>query len=96
MNSVVQVRQKVPHKRTFLWLEQLILRHGAHSDCVNITELKDGLDFFFDQRSHAEKLVSFLQSVAPTRYKTSKQLVSQDVHTGKGKVKFTFSVEVLP
>ncbi len=26
----VQVRQKVNHKRTFLFLEQLILKHGAH------------------------------------------------------------------
>ena len=94
--AVVQVRQKVPHKRTFLWLEQLILKHSAHSDAVNVGELKDGLDFYFDQRSHAEKLVSFLQSVSPTRYKTSEQLVSQDVHTGKGKTKLTYSVEVLP
>ena len=43
-NAVVQVRQKVPHKRTFLWIEQLILKHNAHADTVNITELKDGLD----------------------------------------------------
>ena len=95
-NAVVQVRQKVPHKRTFLWIEQLILKHNAHADTVNITELKDGLDFFFDQRSHAEKLVSFLQSIAPTRYKISKQLVSEDTHTGKGKTKLTYAVEILP
>mmetsp|Transcript_38426 Transcript_38426/g.95583 ORF Transcript_38426/g.95583 Transcript_38426/m.95583 type:complete len:588 (+) Transcript_38426:183-1946(+) len=94
--AIVQMRQKVPHKRTFLWLEQLILKHCAHSDSTNIIELKDGLDFFFDQRSHAEKLVSFLQSVSPMRYKHSKQLVSEDTHTGKGKNKFTYSVEVLP
>jgi nonsense-mediated mRNA decay protein 3 len=94
--AAVQVRQKVAHKRTFLWLEQLILRHGAHADAVNITELKDGLDFFFDQNSHAQKFVSFLESVAPTRYKTSAQVISQDTHTGKGKTKSTYSVEVLP
>ena len=28
--ACVQVRQKVLHKRTFLYLEQLILKHGAH------------------------------------------------------------------
>ena len=72
--AVVQVRQKVPHKRTFLWLEQLILKHSAHSDAVNVGELKDGLDFYFDQRSHAEKLVSFLQSVAPTVHAASTHL----------------------
>ena len=37
-----------------------------------------------------------MQSIAPTRYKTSKQLVSSDTHTGKGKTKSTYSVEVLP
>ncbi|KAL3911535.1 MAG: hypothetical protein SGPRY_008654 [Prymnesium sp.] len=94
--AIVQMRQKVPHKRTFLWLEQLILKHNAHSDSTNIVELRDGLDFYFDQRSHAEKLVSFLQSVSPMRYKHSKQLVSEDTHTGKGKNKFTYSVEILP
>jgi nonsense-mediated mRNA decay protein 3 len=34
--SVVQVRQRVSHKRTFLYLEQLILKHEAHADSVKI------------------------------------------------------------
>lgn len=34
--SVVQVRQRATHKRTFLYLEQLILKHEAHADCVKI------------------------------------------------------------
>lgn len=34
--SVVQVRQRVDHKRTFFYLEQLILKHSAHSQCTNI------------------------------------------------------------
>ena len=41
-------------------------------------------------------MTSFLQGVAPTRYKTSKQLISTDTHTGKGRYKFTYSVELLP
>lgn len=65
--ALLQVRQKVPHKRTFLWLEQLILRHGAHAETVNIVECKDGIDFYFDQRSHAEKLLNFLQGVTAIR-----------------------------
>ena len=59
--AVLQMRQKVPHKRTFLWIEQLILKHRAHADTTNVVEMRDGLDFYFDQRAHAEKLVSFLQ-----------------------------------
>ena len=37
-NSVVQLRQKVPHKRTFLFLEQLMLKHKAHEHCLNVEE----------------------------------------------------------
>lgn len=65
--AVVQVRQKVPHKRTFLWLEQLILKHNAHRDTTNIKEFRDGLDFYYVQRGHAIKMVEFLQSVVPIR-----------------------------
>ena len=48
--ATVQIRQKVPHKRTFLYLEQLILKHNAHVDTVSIQETKDGLDFFYAQK----------------------------------------------
>ena len=34
--AVVQVRQRVSHKRTFFFLEQLLLKHHAHSECINI------------------------------------------------------------
>jgi nonsense-mediated mRNA decay protein 3 len=34
--SVVQVRQRVDHKRTFFYLEQLILKHNAHANCINV------------------------------------------------------------
>ena len=35
-HAVVQVRQRVSHKRTFYFLEQVILKHDAHSDCIRI------------------------------------------------------------
>ena len=65
--ALVQVRQKVPHKRTFLYLEQLILKHGAQKDTISLKEVKDGLDFFYSQRSHGIKMVEFLSSVVPIR-----------------------------
>ncbi|KAJ5922021.1 ribosome-binding protein [Penicillium verrucosum] len=92
----VQVRQKVPHKRTFLYLEQLILKSGAHKDTVNIKEAKDGLDFYFSARNHAEKMVDFLSSVAPCKSQKSEELISMDIHTSSRKFKFTFSVELIP
>ncbi|KKY18922.1 putative nonsense-mediated mrna decay protein 3 [Phaeomoniella chlamydospora] len=92
----VQVRQKVPHKRTFLYLEQLILKHGAHKDTINIKEVKDGLDFFFAQRNSAEKFVDFLTSSTPVRVKKSQELISMDVHTSTKSYKFTYSCELIP
>lgn len=92
----MQVRQKVPHKRTFLYLEQLILKHGAHKDTINIKEVKDGLDFFFAARNQADKFVDFLNSVSPVRSKKSHELISHDIHTSTKSFKFTFSVEIVP
>ena len=92
----VQVRQKVPHKRTFLYLEQLMLKHGAHREAINIKEVHDGIDFFFSQRNHAEKFVDFLNSVVPVRMKKSQELISMDIHTSKKSYKFTYSAELVP
>lgn len=94
--ACVQVRQKVPHKRTFLYLEQLILKHNAHRDTVNIRETKDGLDFFYAQRNHATKMVDFLAAVAPVRSQKSSELISTDIHTSTKSYKFTYSVELVP
>lgn len=35
-HAIVQVRQRVHHKRTFYYLEQLILKHHAHKECIKI------------------------------------------------------------
>ncbi|KAF8196042.1 NMD3 family-domain-containing protein [Pholiota molesta] len=87
--ALVQVRQKVPHKRTFLYLEQLILKHNAQKDTISIKEVRDGLDFFYSQKSHALKMVEFLASVAPIKSKSSEQLLTANF-------KYTFSVEIVP
>lgn len=94
--AVVQVRQKVPHKRTLLYLEQLILKHSAHKSAINIKEVNDGIDFFFSQRNNAEKFVDFLRSVVPIRTKKSQELISMDIHTSSRSFKFTFSCELVP
>ncbi|TFY51571.1 hypothetical protein EVJ58_g10494 [Rhodofomes roseus] len=94
--ALVQVRQKVPHKRTFLFLEQLIIKHGAQKDTISVKEVRDGLDFFFASRSHAIKMVDFLTSVVPIRSKASEQLLSTDTHTSTANFKYTYSVEIVP
>lgn len=95
-NTVVQVRQRVQHKRTFLYLEQLILKHGAHEKVSNIVEKSDGLDFQFLQKSHAQKLVDFITHYFVSRVKSSRQLISQDLSCNTHNNKFTFSVELCP
>ncbi|MCJ1275669.1 ribosome-binding protein [Puttea exsequens] len=94
--AVVQVRQHVPHKRTFLYLEQLILKHSEHKDAINIKEVKDGLDFFFAQRNHAQKFVDFLTKVSPVNTQKASELISMDIHTSTKSYKFSFSVELIP
>jgi len=58
--AVVQVRQKVDHKRTFFMLEQLILKHNLHHKIMKVKETPDGLDFYFKNEGHTRKLLSFL------------------------------------
>ncbi|KAF9257819.1 NMD3-domain-containing protein [Marasmius fiardii PR-910] len=94
--ALVQVRQKVPHKRTFLFLEQLILKHNAQKDTISVKEVRDGLDFFYSSRSHAIKMVEFLNSVVPVRSKSSEQLLSSDTHSNTANFKYTYSVEIAP
>ncbi|KAG8854119.1 hypothetical protein FRB96_007825 [Tulasnella sp. 330] len=94
--AIVQVRQKVAHKRTFLYLEQLIIKHGADKDTISVKEVKDGLDFFYAQRSHAIKMVEFLNAVVPAKTKDSEQLLSRDTHSNVSNYKFSYSVEIVP
>jgi nonsense-mediated mRNA decay protein 3 len=54
--AMAQVRQRVDHKRTFLFLEQLIIKHNAAEKCLGINEVHNGLDFQFKSKSHAMRL----------------------------------------
>ncbi|TFY82546.1 hypothetical protein EWM64_g1468 [Hericium alpestre] len=89
--ALVQVRQKVPHKRTFLFLEQLILKNGAQKDTISVKEVRDGLDFFYSSRSHALKMVEFFGNHVPVRSKASERLLSSDTHTNTASFKHTYS-----
>lgn len=94
--AVAQVRQHVTHKRTFYWLEQLILKHAAHQQALSIKEEPEGLDFYFSNQNHCTRFVDFLQAISPLRYRTAKKLVSHDVHSNIFAYKHTFSVEIPP
>ena len=64
---LTQVRQHTHHKRTFMFLEQLILKHGVDDSCTNVKDIHEGVDFFFANRQHAIKFIDFLQNVVPIR-----------------------------
>jgi len=94
--AIVQVRQRVDHKRTFFWLEQLILRHAAHQNTTNIKERADGLDFYYGHKNHAMKMVDFLMGVVPARKEMSERLISYDEKSDITVMKFSFSIEIVP
>lgn len=94
--ALVQVRQKTDHKRTFYYLEQLILKHRAHEKTLGIKPATDGLDFYFTNENGARQLLDFFTSVVPCRWTQSKKLISHDIHSNTYNYKFTFSVEIVP
>ncbi|PIN13657.1 NMD protein affecting ribosome stability and mRNA decay [Handroanthus impetiginosus] len=94
--AAVQLRQHVSHRRTFFYLEQLILKHDAAKYAIRIKQMDQGIDFFFNNRSHGVKFVEFVGKVAPIRSRSDKQLVSHDPKSNNYNYKYTFSVEICP
>ncbi|KAJ6840710.1 uncharacterized protein M6B38_118275 [Iris pallida] len=92
----VQLRQHVPHRRTFFYLEQLILKHRAADRAIRIQETCDGIDFCFSNRSHAVKFVDFVSSVVPARDRSDKRLVSHDSKNSTYNYQYTFSLQICP
>lgn len=96
--SQVQVRQKVDHKRTFLFLEQLILKHNAIEKIVNIQKEDhgQGLNFHFNHRSHAQRFTNFIEDNVLCKEKHTKQLISHDEQNQTYNYKYTFIVDLAP
>jgi len=92
--SVVQVRQQVKHKRTFLYVEQVILKHGMFENTLRIGETQHGLDFFYGRPQDSRKLLEFLQHISPVKYKTSQKLIGHDVNNATYNYKQTYHVEL--
>ena len=95
-NSVVQLRQKIDHKRTIMYVEQLILKNNMHTKTTNVKEMPDGIDFFFDNKTHAIALGDFIHSQMVSKYKQSKQLISADKSSNEYCYTHTFNIELAP
>ena len=57
----VQIRQKVDHRKTFYFLEQLILKNNLQEHILNIKEVPDGFDYNFLSKHQAQSFIDFLQ-----------------------------------
>ncbi|KAL3320582.1 ribosome-binding protein [Cichlidogyrus casuarinus] len=95
-NAVVQVRQRTDHKKTLLYLEQILLKSHAHQNCNNIKQLHGGIDFFFANQAHAIAFVDYIGKHIPCRYQVAQQLKSHDIHSNTYNYKWTYAVEVPP
>ena len=91
---VVQLRQRVDHKRMMLYLEQLVLKHSMHLDCLKVQSEPDGIDFFFEGRSPALKLVQFFGALAPTRRVDAEQLISSDLKNNTANFHYSYRLDV--
>ena len=94
--AVVQLRQKVNHKRTFLFLEQVILKHKAQAKALSIKEHPEGVDFYFANRAQANSFSAFIHEYLPCQTKTSRQLISVDEKSNEAVYKETFRLEIAP
>ena len=94
--AAVQVRQKTTHRKTFYYLEQLILKYNQHSMCTSVKPESGGVDFFFAREQDARKFLEFVQQVVPCRYAASKKLKSHDTHDNVYNYKHNLSVEIVP
>eukprot|EP00283_Hemiselmis_rufescens_P017399 CAMPEP_0173447418 /NCGR_PEP_ID=MMETSP1357-20121228/38622_1 /TAXON_ID=77926 /ORGANISM="Hemiselmis rufescens, Strain PCC563" /LENGTH=268 /DNA_ID=CAMNT_0014413809 /DNA_START=156 /DNA_END=959 /DNA_ORIENTATION=- len=96
-SCVVQVRQKVDHKRTFYLLEQLILKHKAHTHTVQVKEVPDGVDFFFLRARFAQRFAQFVLGQVPSRLSsTSEKVYSVDLNNNKANAKSATAIEIVP
>jgi nonsense-mediated mRNA decay protein 3 len=90
----VQVRQHADHKKTFLYLEQLIMKKNLDSIMHSIEEAPGGLDFNFKDKANALKLVEFMEGLVPIKLKSSSKHISTNEQVNTHAYKFIFSVEI--
>jgi len=86
--SCVQIRQRVPHKKTMLYLEQIILKNKMQKNSLYFEEANDGFDFFFSTRRAGEIFSNWISTVVPSKITYTKKYVSLSTST------FTYLVDV--
>ena len=92
----VQLRQNVEHKRSLFWLEQQILKYGAHKSASKIERKDDGLDFHFADKATANRFISFLMAHTPAQSDETAKQVGEDIQCGTLDMRFSYPVRVPP
>lgn len=92
----VQVRQHLDHKKTLLYLEQLLSKDLHKFHCTKTKPIGHGIDFYFDRCDDARKLVEYVKKSIPCRYNMSQQLISHDSRSNIYNYKYTFAVDIVP
>eukprot|EP01053_Blabericola_migrator_P001005 Blabericola_migrator_1__1004@NODE_1253_length_4978_cov_98_123396_g847_i0_p2_GENE_NODE_1253_length_4978_cov_98_123396_g847_i0NODE_1253_length_4978_cov_98_123396_g847_i0_p2_ORF_typecomplete_len610_score150_20NMD3/PF04981_13/4_2e69DUF2572/PF10833_8/0_16_NODE_1253_length_4978_cov_98_123396_g847_i08522681 len=91
----VQVRQRAEHKRSLIYLEQLVLAQNAHEHCINIVDRPDGLDFQFSKVPHANNFINFVRNFLPVKVQSkATQMVSHDGKSNTFHHKYTSLLEI--
>ena len=94
--TLVQVRQRVGHKRNLDSLEQTLIEGGYYEFIQDIVVVREGIDMYFKERQLAEKVIDFISCNFPTRTKSSKKLVSKDSKSNTAHCEYTIFLEVAP
>lgn len=92
--ACIQVRQHRKHKRTIFFLEQLLMKHNICANVLQIKEVPDGIDFYWNTKSQANHMIDFMRSVLPIRMNLGKKLISQDDNSNIMKYKYSYMLEL--
>jgi nonsense-mediated mRNA decay protein 3 len=69
----------------------------AHGQTAQIKEVPDGIDFYFTQARHSQKLVNFIMTMVPCRVKAGGgRVISQDFKNNSAKSRNAISLELVP
>ena len=94
--AMIQVRQRVGHKRSFFALERLLVDTKCHDLMTDVEVVREGLDLYFKTRNQAEKVMDVICGALPAVKSQSRKLVSQDKKSNTSKYELTTLLEVAP
>jgi len=95
-NTVVQVRQRCEHARTFNQLESLLTKNKTLDKLLKVERQDEGIDFYFASKSSSARFIEYLKGWVVGKEKQSKHLVSHDANNSTAKYKYAIYLELCP